>query len=123
MGRKTFHATYISWSYRKRGKVPRAHTKKNLIAIKPTNISEKPADRYNMEHSDLMKRIDMYSARNTITNSTDLYSVLKPDTNSLSPSAKSNGDRFASANTITENSRKATKFQLTLAICLLLVIS
>jgi len=47
-----------------------------------------------------IKIIDMYSARNTITKGTEEYSVLKPDTSSLSPSAKSKGERFASARII-----------------------
>ena len=45
--------------------------------------------------------IDIYSARNSMTNKTLAYSVLKPDTSSDSPSAKSNGDRLASASTLT----------------------
>ena len=45
--------------------------------------------------------MDIYSARKSITNSTLAYSVLNPDTSSDSPSAKSKGDRFASANTLT----------------------
>lgn len=52
-----------------------------------------------------IKMIAMYSARNTITKITELYSVLNPLTSSLSPSAKSKGDRFASARTETENNR------------------
>merc|ERR1719445_1491404 len=51
----------------------------------------------------------MYSAKNTITKSTDLYSVLNPLTNSLSPSAKSKGDRLASARTLTLNIRKVIR--------------
>jgi hypothetical protein len=39
----------------------------------------------------------MYSARKIITKATDLNSVLNPLTSSLSPSAKSNGERFVSA--------------------------
>ena len=35
----------------------------------------------------LKKKINPYSAKNKNTNGTDLYSVLKPDTSSLSPSA------------------------------------
>jgi hypothetical protein len=62
-------------------------------------------------HKKDIKIIDIYSAKNTITNKTDLYSVLNPDTNSLSPSAKSNGDRFASASTLTANINVIKKFQ------------
>lgn len=45
----------------------------------------------------LMNKIDMYSAKKIITNLTEAYSVLNPLTSSLSPSAKSNGDRLVSA--------------------------
>jgi len=38
-----------------------------------------------------------YSAIKIIANNPLLYSILKPDTNSDSPSAKSNGVRFVSA--------------------------
>lgn len=54
-------------------------------------------------HREDIKMIAMYSAKNTITNNTDLYSVLNPLTSSLSPSAKSKGDRFASAKILTAN--------------------
>jgi len=58
-----------------------------------------------MEHSTDMKIIAIYSAKNTITKRTELYSVLNPETSSLSPSAKSKGLRFASASTLTANMR------------------
>lgn len=44
-----------------------------------------------------IKIIAIYSAKNTTTNGIEEYSVLNPETNSLSPSAKSNGDRLVSA--------------------------
>ena len=47
--------------------------------------------------------IAIYSAKNTTTNGTEEYSVLKPETNSLSPSAKSKGERFVSAKAIIKN--------------------
>jgi hypothetical protein len=46
----------------------------------------------------LMKIILAYSAINNTANPTDPYSKLNPDTNSDSPSAKSNGLRLVSAN-------------------------
>jgi len=49
------------------------------------------------ENSILMKRILAYSAIKIRANPPLLYSVLKPDTNSDSPSAKSNGVRLVSA--------------------------
>jgi len=45
----------------------------------------------------LKKMIIMYSAIKIIAKIPLLYSVLNPETNSLSPSAKSNGVRFISA--------------------------
>ena len=47
-----------------------------------------------------IKMIAMYSAKNTTTKGIEEYSVLNPETNSLSPSAKSNGDRLVSAKAI-----------------------
>lgn len=44
-----------------------------------------------------MTRILAYSAIKIMANFPPLYSVLKPETNSLSPSAKSKGARFVSA--------------------------
>jgi len=45
-----------------------------------------------------MNRIFIYSAMKTSANGELLYSILKPDTSSDSPSAKSNGVRCVSAN-------------------------
>ena len=61
--------------------------------------------------------IAMYSAKKTITNSTDLYSVLNPLTSSLSPSAKSKGERLASAKTLTLNIKNVMSVQVMAAIC------
>jgi len=47
-----------------------------------------------------IKMMAIYSAKNTTTNGIEEYSVLNPETNSLSPSAKSNGDRLVSAKAI-----------------------
>ena len=47
-------------------------------------------------------RMDIYSARNSITKGTDLYSVLNPLTSSDSPSLKSKGERFDSASKTTK---------------------
>lgn len=46
----------------------------------------------------LIKRILAYSAKKIKANPPLLYSTLNPDTNSDSPSAKSKGVRFVSAN-------------------------
>jgi len=51
-----------------------------------------------------MKRIERYSDRKRTTKPGPEYSTLKPETSSDSPSAKSNGERFVSAN--------ATKYKI-----------
>jgi hypothetical protein len=48
----------------------------------------------------LINKILAYSAKKIIAKLPLLYSTLNPDTNSLSPSAKSKGDRFVSAKKI-----------------------
>jgi len=78
----------------------------NILAIK------------SIPHRADIKMIDIYSARNTMTNRTDLYSVLNPLTSSLSPSAKSKGDRLASASTLTVNIRNTLIIHLITTICL-----
>lgn len=55
--------------------------------------------KYKVEVNALKNRIIMYSAIKIIANLPLLYSVLNPETSSLSPSAKSNGVRFSSART------------------------
>jgi len=64
-----------------------------------------------------IKMIDMYSARKTITNKTDLYSVLNPLTNSDSPSAKSKGDRLDSARMETLNTIYIINIHIITPIC------
>jgi hypothetical protein len=46
----------------------------------------------------LIKRILAYSAIKRIAKPPEEYSILKPETNSDSPSAKSKGERLVSAN-------------------------
>ena len=48
-----------------------------------------------------------YSARKIKANPTLPYSILKPETNSDSPSAKSNGARFVSATQVTNHNKAA----------------
>jgi hypothetical protein len=45
--------------------------------------------------------MQVYSAKKSKANKPLSYSILNPDTNSDSPSAKSNGARFVSANALT----------------------
>jgi len=68
-------------------------------------VSVKQVFKNNIDVNIDMKIIAIYSAKKIITKRTDLYSVLNPLTNSLSPSAKSKGDRLASAKTETENNK------------------
>jgi hypothetical protein len=93
----------IKKSYRNRGNNPRIITtrkkkkilgktghKKNIFAVK-----------------NLIPRIKPYSPKKIKTKGPPLYSILKPLINSLSPSAKSNGARLASATTqITHKNKK-----------------
>jgi len=60
-------------------------------------ILNNPPPRNSKATNILIKRILAYSARKIKANPPLLYSVLKPDTNSDSPSAKSKGVRLVSA--------------------------
>ena len=51
-----------------------------------------------------------YSAKNKKTKGTDLYSVLNPETSSLSPSGKSKGARLVSTKKV-KNQRKKNKIK------------
>ena len=51
-----------------------------------------------------MNRIDRYSAKKIKRKETEPNSVLKPLTNSDSPSEKSKGERFVSASEVTKRS-------------------
>jgi hypothetical protein len=56
--------------------------------------------------SSLINKILPYSAINRKANSPLPYSILKPDTSSDSPSARSNGARLVSANLVTNHMKK-----------------
>jgi hypothetical protein len=60
-----------------------------------------------------IKRILDISARNKSPNLPDLYSILNPDTSSLSPSAKSKGARFVSEIIVITHTTKRGKFKRT----------
>jgi hypothetical protein len=85
-------------SYRKRGKVPRTHTKIKAIVRKRINLKIKVIQpkKISWIKKDI-KRILVYSANISKAKPPLPYSVLYPDTNSDSPSAKSKGVRFVSA--------------------------
>lgn len=113
IGRKIFHEIIISWSYRIRGKEPRTQIKINDIII----IFQERDKVWKKNWLELIKKIEViilidkilvYSAIKIKANLLLLYSRLKPDTNSDSPSDKSKGVRFVSAR-IVENQMKKRK--------------
>lgn len=102
IGRKPFHVSDISWSYRIRGRVARIQMKTEAITkvVDGKRIGEMGGmgDVRNSEVvRSLMNRIIIYSAMKMSANDPALYSMLNPDTSSDSPSAKSNGVRLVSA--------------------------
>ena len=120
-GRNLFHARCMSWSYRNRGKDPRAQINRTPKIIVTIIILSQLLFQNTIEVKHLMKIIDMYSAKKRITNDTALYSVLKPLTSSDSPSAKSKGERFVSANLLTITMRKDVTINSTSRINLFLM--
>jgi len=105
-GRNVFHVRAINISYRMRGRVPRVHKKINAIVV--VMVIKKISFRRGFRGVDMNRtvvirliiRIFMYSAIKISANAPPLYSVLKPDTNSDSPSAKSKGVRLVSASVV-----------------------
>lgn len=100
-GRNLFHVKYIKLSYRIRGNVARIQTNsvaRSMVLIISCRSVNKLMDPINMvADKRLINRIFIYSAIKINVNRPALYSTLNPDTNSDSPSAKSNGVRFVSA--------------------------
>ena len=84
-----------------RGSVARIHTKTVAstivfrISCMSYIIGTHPV--YNLTVNKLINKMFIYSAIKISANIPALYSTLNPDTNSDSPSAKSNGVRFVSA--------------------------
>src|SRR5437867_3033383 len=122
-GRNTFHPNFIRMSYLRRGIVQRTHTKTN--SRKVTLIMKAIADRRNPKNvggslyqgishpprnsvvtSAEIVAMAMYSDMKKRANFIDEYSVWYPATSSASASAKSNGNRFVSANAETMNTMK-----------------
>lgn len=97
-GKILFQANPINLSYRQRGKVPRNHNTKQIkIPTFIKNSNERLPPKNKITITVLIKIIMEYSPKNNKAKPPALYSTLKPDTNSDSPSAKSNGVRFISA--------------------------
>ena len=96
----------MSWSYRKRGRLPRVQIKAKAN-IKP--IKEDKRKDPEKEIRDIimdMKRIERYSDKNKSTKPGPENSTLKPDTSSDSPSAKSKGERLVSASRVTKSTKE-----------------
>jgi hypothetical protein len=70
----------------------------NILFIRSGCIITVPQNR--TADVNLINRMFVYSAIKIRANNPLLYSVLNPDTSSDSPSAKSNGVRFVSANVV-----------------------
>lgn len=99
-GKRIFQAIIISLSYRRRGRVPRTHTK-----VLAKQIVDKGSFRARSEeltnkslNKKLINKILLYSAKKNIIKPLPLYSVLNPETSSDSLSEKSKGVRLVSAN-------------------------
>lgn len=97
-GKKIFQLKFIKISYRNRGYVPRTQIKEIEIKIIIIILM-----RYLIGAKNIIVVIDLrinilrYSDKKIKANQPPIYSTLKPDTNSDSPSAKSKGLRLVSA--------------------------
>lgn len=94
-GSTPFHKYNIKQSYRIRGKVHRAQI--NKVKKKQNKSKKKILFKFIPNTNNVLnihiKRIDIYSPKNNKAKLEALYSVLNPETNSDSPSAKSKGVR------------------------------
>lgn len=101
-----FHAKAISLSYRYRGRVARAQIQKKATLIL-VSLLEAPYGQpspISIAVKNLINKILPYSAIKINANPPALYSILNPETNSDSPSAKSKGVRLVSANPVISHS-------------------
>lgn len=96
-GKIIFQFKYISLSKRNRGYDPRVHKYNIIINIQDIKNIMELIDKNNLAEIILKIIILVYSAKKIIANHPPIYSTLKPETNSDSPSAKSNGLRLTSA--------------------------
>lgn len=113
IGKNLFHVRFISISYRNRGYLLRIIRIKihkiienpiKIILLKIQNIVILPTNK--QEVNNITNKIFIYSAIKIKANILPPYSVLNPDTNSLSPSLKSKGARPNSANIEIIHSKK-----------------
>lgn len=106
-GKNLFQAKFINLSYRIRGRVPRTQMKRNAknIVFKIRGISVKIPKgiipKKKTDENSLIVKILVYSAIKIRAKLPALYSTLKPETSSDSPSDKSKGVRFVSAKEVT----------------------
>ena len=106
IGRKDIHVRFMRRSYRIRGRVARALRNRQASSVVFIMVATDADSRWMMDWvirilvRRAMKIMFMYSAMKMKANEKPAYSVLKPDTSSLSPSAKSNGVRFVSASRV-----------------------
>lgn len=106
-GKKVFQVRLMRRSYRMRGRVPRIQIKQNakkqVLALNKMSPNPGTAveERNSLAENILIARILVYSAIKISAKGPLLYSVLKPETSSDSPSAWSKGVRFVSANMVT----------------------
>lgn len=97
MGRNPFQAISINKSYRNRGKALRTHRNQNLNNLPIIMNVPHILGKNKILVINLINKILPYSDKNKHANSNAEYSILNPETNSLSPSAKSKGARLVSA--------------------------
>ena len=113
-GRNDFQTRYISWSYRRRGSVARGTSNITAIAV-PRNNTPLPT------HNHILKAPRSigaaYSPKKIKTNIIPLYSVLNPDTSSLSPSTKSKGVRILSAKQQTRKQHNTPRVHTATPLC------
>ena len=110
MGKNPFHVRAISKSYRNRGYLPRTQinkkAKNNTFNINLKSLSNKNIDlppKKSKAENNLITRMLAYSAKKIKANPAAPYSILNPETNSDSPSAKSKGARLVSATQVTNH--------------------
>jgi hypothetical protein len=124
-GKNTFQVISINASYRSRGKDARTQIKQKekkrtlkviaSVSIAPPHLN--PPKKRTLVII-LKNKILPYSAKNTKIYPPPLYSILNPDTNSDSPSAKSKGLRFVYAKQVSPHinlkgkNKKQTQIEL-----------
>lgn len=112
IGRKVFQVSIIKSVNFKRGTILRTY--------RPVNTTREPRTTCILLKNiraviNLISQMFMYSARNKSVNPYLEYSTLNPLTSSLSPSTRSKGERFNSANITAIHEMKITQKRLKVA--------